>query len=136
MNAIQTKTRRIAQAAGLGALALASQVHAAVPADVTTALTDMKADALTVAGLVLVAPRRGVPVLGVLAVVQRHPRHQFGVVGPGLAGFRVGPDVLHDRPVAGHDHARRDAVGELEIRAHDQRDDTKSFLGHDGGLGG
>ena len=55
MNAIQTKTRRIAQAAGLGALALASQVHAAVPADVTTALTDMKADALTVAGLVLVA---------------------------------------------------------------------------------
>lgn len=28
---------------------------AAVPADVTTALTDMKADALTVAGVVLVA---------------------------------------------------------------------------------
>lgn len=55
MNAIQTKTRRIVQSAGLGALALASQVHAAVPADVTTALTDMKADALTVAGLVLVA---------------------------------------------------------------------------------
>ena len=55
MNAIQTKTRRIAQAAGLGALALASQVHAEVPASVTTALTDMKADALTVAGLVLVA---------------------------------------------------------------------------------
>ena len=55
MNAIQTKTRRIAQAAGLGALALASQAHAAVPADVSTALTDMKADALTVAGLVLVA---------------------------------------------------------------------------------
>lgn len=55
MNAIAIKTRRIAQAAGLGALALASQVHAEVPASVTTALTDMKADALTVAGLVLVA---------------------------------------------------------------------------------
>ena len=55
MNAIQTKTRRIAQAAGLGALALASQAHAAVPTEVTDALSTMKADALTVAGLVLVA---------------------------------------------------------------------------------
>ena len=55
MNAIATKTRRIAQAAGLGGLALASQVHAAVPSEVTTALGDMKTDALTVAGLVLVA---------------------------------------------------------------------------------
>jgi len=34
---------------------LASQVHAAVPADVTTAITDMKADGLTVATAVLVA---------------------------------------------------------------------------------
>jgi len=55
MNAIATKTRRIAQAAGLGALGLASQVHAAVPAEVSTALDTMKTDALTVAGLVLVA---------------------------------------------------------------------------------
>ena len=55
MNAIQTKTRRIAQAAGLGALALASQAHAEVPTEVTAALTAMKADALIVAGLVLVA---------------------------------------------------------------------------------
>ncbi len=55
MNRINMQTRRIAQAASLGALALASQAHAAVPADVSTALTDMKADALTVAGLVLVA---------------------------------------------------------------------------------
>ena len=30
-------------------------VYAAVPADVTTALTDMKSDALTVAGVVLAA---------------------------------------------------------------------------------
>lgn len=37
-------------------LALAAfSAMAAVPADVTTALTDMKADALTVAGVVLVA---------------------------------------------------------------------------------
>ena len=41
--------------AGLGVLGLASQVHAAVPTEVTTALGDMKDDALTVAGLVLVA---------------------------------------------------------------------------------
>lgn len=34
---------------------IAGSVHAAVPADVTTALTDMKADGLIVAGLVLVA---------------------------------------------------------------------------------
>lgn len=33
----------------------ASNVYADVPTDVTTALADMKADALTVAGLVLVA---------------------------------------------------------------------------------
>jgi uncharacterized membrane protein len=36
-------------------LATAGAAHAAVPENVTTALTDMKADALTVAGLVLVA---------------------------------------------------------------------------------
>lgn len=35
--------------------ALAGSVHAAVPANVTTALTDMQSDALAVAGLVLVA---------------------------------------------------------------------------------
>lgn len=40
----------------LGALALLSvPVFAAVPADVTTAITDMKADALAVATAVLVA---------------------------------------------------------------------------------
>jgi len=55
MNRINLQTRRIAQAAGVGALALATQVHAEVPTTVTSALTDMKADALTVAGLVLVA---------------------------------------------------------------------------------
>jgi hypothetical protein len=37
------------------ALVLASQVQAAVPADVTTAISDMKADGLTVATAVLVA---------------------------------------------------------------------------------
>ncbi|MDO9094593.1 MAG: major capsid protein [Rubrivivax sp.] len=36
-------------------LGFASQVQAAVPADVTTAITDMKADGLTVATAVLVA---------------------------------------------------------------------------------
>lgn len=36
-------------------LASAGSAFAAVPADVSTALTDMKADALTVAGLVIVA---------------------------------------------------------------------------------
>ena len=55
MNRINIQTRRIAQAAGLGALALASQAHAEVPTEVTAALTSMKADALVVAGLVLVA---------------------------------------------------------------------------------
>lgn len=37
------------------ALATPLSAFAAVPADVTTALTDMKADALVVAGVVLVA---------------------------------------------------------------------------------
>lgn len=36
-------------------LAVAAPVFAAVPTEVTTALGDMKADAMTVAGLVLVA---------------------------------------------------------------------------------
>ncbi len=36
-------------------LAVAAPVFAAVPTEVTTALDDMKADAMTVAGLVLVA---------------------------------------------------------------------------------
>lgn len=55
MQTVQTNARRIAAAAGVGSLALASQVHAAVPESVSTALTEMKADALVVAGLVLVA---------------------------------------------------------------------------------
>lgn len=50
-------TRITAALAGfwLGLLGLAQSAHAAVPTDVSTALTDMKADALTVAGLVIVA---------------------------------------------------------------------------------
>lgn len=55
MNRLNLETRRIAQSASVGALALAGAAHAAVPAEVSTSLTDMKADALTVAGLVLVA---------------------------------------------------------------------------------
>lgn len=55
MNRINTQTRRLAAVAATGALAVAQQAHAAVPTEVTTALGDMKADALTVAGLVLVA---------------------------------------------------------------------------------
>ena len=55
MNRINTQTRRFAAVAATGALAVAHQAHAAVPTEVTTALGDMKADALTVAGLVLVA---------------------------------------------------------------------------------
>lgn len=45
MNRLNLQTRRIAQAASVGALTLAGAAHAAVPAEVTTALTDMKADA-------------------------------------------------------------------------------------------
>lgn len=41
--------------AALGVIASPLSAFAAVPTDVTTALTDMKADALTVAGVVLVA---------------------------------------------------------------------------------
>lgn len=43
-----------AKAAGAGALMLAGQAYAAVPAEVTTALEDAKTDAMTVGGLVLV----------------------------------------------------------------------------------
>lgn len=55
MNSINLQARRIAQAAAGTALTLAGAAHAAVPTEVSDALTDMKADALTVAGLVLVA---------------------------------------------------------------------------------
>lgn len=55
MNRINTQTRRIAAVAATGALTLAQQAHAAVPTEVTGALETMKADALVVAGLVLVA---------------------------------------------------------------------------------
>ena len=51
MNRIQTRLALVPAAV----LATAGSAFAAVPADVTTALTDMKADALTVAGLVIVA---------------------------------------------------------------------------------
>lgn len=46
--------KRFASAVAIG-MGAASSTFAAVPADVTTALTDMKADALVVAGVVLVA---------------------------------------------------------------------------------
>ena len=46
--------RNAAAAVGAGALMLAGQAYAAVPADVTTALEDAKTDAMTVGGLVLV----------------------------------------------------------------------------------
>lgn len=52
------KFARIRPSVKAGLLALSTvgaSAMAAVPADVTTALTDMKADALTVAGVVLVA---------------------------------------------------------------------------------
>jgi len=51
MQKIQTRLALIPAAV----LASAGSAFAAVPADVTTALTDMKSDALTVAGLVIVA---------------------------------------------------------------------------------
>lgn len=51
MNRIQTRLALVPAAV----LASAGSAFAAVPADVSTALTDMKADALTVAGLVIVA---------------------------------------------------------------------------------
>ena len=52
-NSLMT-ARNTAAAAGAGALMLAGQVHAAVPAEVTTALADAKTDGLVVAGAVLV----------------------------------------------------------------------------------
>lgn len=55
MNRINLQTRRLAQAASGTALTIAGAAHAAVPTEVSTAMADMKADALTVAGLVLVA---------------------------------------------------------------------------------
>lgn len=51
MRKIQTRLALVPAAV----LASAGSAFAAVPADVSTALTDMKADALTVAGLVIVA---------------------------------------------------------------------------------
>lgn len=45
---------KAAAAVGAGALMLAGQAYAAVPADVTTALEEAKTDAMTVGGLVLV----------------------------------------------------------------------------------
>lgn len=45
--------KKLAVVGGLSALA--GSAMAAVPTEVTTALSDMKADALTVAGVVLVA---------------------------------------------------------------------------------
>lgn len=55
MNRFTTQTRRLAQAASAGALALASQAHAALPAEVSTALGDMKDDGVSAATLVIVA---------------------------------------------------------------------------------
>jgi hypothetical protein len=42
-------------AVGSSILGLSVAAHAAVPAEVTTALTDLQANALTVAGLILAA---------------------------------------------------------------------------------
>ncbi len=51
MNKIQTRLAAVPAFV----LATAGAAHAAVPDEVTTALTDMKADGVAVAGLVLVA---------------------------------------------------------------------------------
>lgn len=49
------KSRNLARAGIAAGAALVGQAHAAVPEGVSTELATMKADALTVAGLVLVA---------------------------------------------------------------------------------
>lgn len=48
-------TRNTLRAAGASLALAGASVYAAVPADVTTALADLKTDALTVAGIFLVA---------------------------------------------------------------------------------
>lgn len=55
MNRFTAQTRRLAQAAAAGSLALASQAYAALPAEVSTALSDMKDDGVSAATLVVVA---------------------------------------------------------------------------------
>lgn len=52
---ISAPARNLAAPALAGISALAGQAYAAVPADVNTALTDMKADGITVATAFLVA---------------------------------------------------------------------------------
>lgn len=52
---ISTSVRNTAAAAVAGISSIAAPVYAAVPADVTTAINDMKADGLTVATAFLVA---------------------------------------------------------------------------------
>ena len=54
MNRFKSLSARLALVPA-ATLAAAGAAHAAVPADVTAALGDMKTDALVVAGLVLVA---------------------------------------------------------------------------------
>lgn len=53
MNRFTQQTRRIAQAAAAGALVLAANAHAALPADVATAIGDAKTDMLAAIGLVI-----------------------------------------------------------------------------------
>ena len=48
-----TRVNAVKYAAGTGLMALAVGANAAVPAEVTSALTDAKADALSVGGIVL-----------------------------------------------------------------------------------
>ncbi len=53
---MQTTKRYLSVASVLGGVAaLPTQVHAAIPAEVTTALSTLSTDALTVAGVVLAA---------------------------------------------------------------------------------
>ena len=54
-NALHGKAKGAAAAVGTGALMLASQAHAAVPQEVTTAMGDMKADGVSIAIAFLVA---------------------------------------------------------------------------------
>ena len=50
-----TKVKKLLAPLGALALSAASAVHAAVPDEVTTAVTDMRADGVTIATAVLVA---------------------------------------------------------------------------------
>ncbi|HEY4065619.1 MAG TPA: major capsid protein [Burkholderiaceae bacterium] len=55
MNKILARVATLTPAAALASLALMGTAHAAIPADVSTALTSLNTDALEVAGIVLAA---------------------------------------------------------------------------------